>query len=94
MHANKTLLKAKVLVCHGGSDKFVSQNDVAEFKHQLDSIGADYQLIFYANATHAFTNPEATSIGKKFNMPFEHNQKADTDSWNDMKLFFNTILRK
>jgi len=26
--ANKDLLKAKVLVCHGGSDKFVSQKDV------------------------------------------------------------------
>jgi len=45
-------------------------------------------------ATHAFTNPDATTIGKKFNMPIEYNKKADMDFWNDMKMFFNTILKK
>ena len=51
--ANKDLLKAKILVCHGGSDKFVSQKDVDAFKQQMDSIHADYKFIVYANATHA-----------------------------------------
>ena len=92
--ANKDLLKAKILVCHGGIDKFVSENDVNGFKHQLDSIGADYKFIVYQNATHAFTNPDATKIGKQFNMPIEYNQKADMDSWNDMILFFNKVLNK
>lgn len=92
--ANKDLLKAKILVCHGGIDKFVSENDVNVFKHQLDSIGADYKFIVYLNATHAFTNPDATKIGKQFNMPIEYNQKADMDSWNDMILFFNRVLNK
>jgi len=92
--ANKDLLKAKILVCHGGIDKFISENDINTFKHQLDSIGADYKFIAYLNATHAFTNPDATKIGKQFNMPIEYNQKADTDSWNDMILFFNKVLNK
>jgi dienelactone hydrolase len=90
---NRSLLKAKVLVCHGGNDKFVSESNVQEFKHQLDSIGADYKFIVYPNATHAFSNPDATEIGKKFNMPIEYNQKPDNDSWNDMKLFFKSILK-
>jgi len=92
--ANKELLKAKILVCHGGIDKFVSEKDINAFKHQLDSIGAEYKFIVYPNATHAFTNPDATKIGKQFNMPIEYNQKADTDSWNDMVLFLNKILKK
>ena len=92
--ANKDLLKAKILVCHGGIDKFVPDNDISTFKHQLDSIGADYKFIVYPNATHAFTNPDATKIGKQFNMPIEYNEKADTDSWNDMTMFFNKILKK
>jgi len=92
--ANKDLLKAKILVCHGGNDKFVSENDINSFKHQLDSIGAEYKFIVYPNATHAFTNPDATKIGKQFNMPIEYNEKADADSWNDMMLFFNKILNK
>ena len=92
--ANKDLLKASILVCHGGSDKFVSQTDVTNFKHQMDSIHANYKFVVYANATHAFTNPDATTIGKKFDMPIEYNEKADMDSWNDMKLFFNKMLKK
>jgi dienelactone hydrolase len=91
--ADKNLLKAKILVCHGGDDKFVSQSDVNTFKHHLDSIGADYKLIVYPNATHAFTNPASTETGKKFNMPIAYNEKADKDSWNDMKLFFKSILK-
>lgn len=92
--ANKDLLKAKILVCHGGSDQFVSDKDVNLFRHQLDSIGADYKFIVYPDATHAFTNPDATKLGKQFNMPIAYNQKADMDSWNDMKMFFDKILKK
>jgi len=92
--ASKDLLKAKVLVCHGGSDKFVPQKDVDAFKHQMDSIGANYTFKVYANATHAFTNPDATKIGKEFNMPIEYNAEADKDSWNDMKTFFAALFKK
>ena len=92
--ADKALLKARVLVCHGGSDKFIPDSDISGFKHQLDSIGANYKFIVYPNATHAFTNPGSTETGRKFNMPIEYNPKADEDSWNDMKLFFTAILKK
>lgn len=91
---DKKIMKAKVLVCQGGSDKFVSQKDVDKFKHQLDSIGVDNSVKVYANATHAFTNPDATATGKKFNMPIEYNPQADKDSWNDMKMFFGKIFKK
>lgn len=91
--ANKDLLKAKILVCQGGIDKFVSEDDIKTFRHQLDSIGADYTFIVYPNATHAYSNPDATELGKKFNMPIEYNKKADMDSWNDMKKFFKSILK-
>jgi len=91
---NKELLKAKILICHGASDKFVAQKDVDKFKNQLDSIGADNTLKIYANATHAFTNPDATATGKKFNMPIEYNAEADKASWDDMKMFFGKIFNK
>jgi dienelactone hydrolase len=91
---DKKLMKAKVLVCHGGSDKFVSMKDVDKFSHQLDSIGISNTVKVYANATHAFTNPDATATGKKFNMPIEYNAQADKDSWNDMNMFFGKIFKK
>jgi dienelactone hydrolase len=90
--ADKNLLKTKILVCQGGSDQFVSQKDVDLFKHQMDSIGANYVFKVYPNATHAFTNPEATKIGKEFNMPIEYNEMADHKSWDDMKSFFATVF--
>ncbi len=91
---NKKLLKAKILVCHGASDKFVSQKDGDAFIRQLDSIGADNTLKIYANATHAFTNPDATRNGKEFNLPIEYNAEADKDSWNDMQSFLSRIFGK
>ncbi len=90
---DKNILKAKILVCHGGSDNFVPQKDLDVFKHQLDSVGADYTVKVYPNATHAFTNPAATETGKKFNMPIEYNADADKNSWNDMKLFFDSLFK-
>jgi len=92
--ANKDLLKAKMLICHGDSDKFVTQTDVETFKRQMDSIKANYTYKSYPNATHAFTNPEATNIGKKFNLPIRYNAEADTASWKDMQVFFDGIFNK
>ena len=90
---DKSLLKSKILVCHGGSDNFVPQHDIDVFKHQLDSVGANYSVKVYPNATHAFSNPDATATGKKFNMPIEYNAEADKNSWNDMKVFFASLFK-
>jgi len=92
--AVKGLLKAHILVCQGGSDNFVPVADQDLFKYQLDSIGATYSFITYPGAKHAFSNPAATELGKKFNMPIEYNKSADLNSWNDMKKFFHSILLK
>jgi dienelactone hydrolase len=91
--AVKGLLKAPILVCHGEADQFVTPEEVAEFKKQMDSIGAEYTFKSYPGATHAFTNPAATEIGKKFNMPISYNAAADTASWKEMKLFFKKIFK-
>jgi dienelactone hydrolase len=91
--ADKKLLKAKVLVCHGADDKFVSPVEVATFKKQMDSIGADYTFKQYAGATHAFSNPAATEMGQKFKIPIAYNAAADSTSWNDMKDFFGKIFK-
>ena len=90
---DKQTLKANMLVCHGEIDQFVPATEVAEFKKQMDSIGAKYTFKSYPNATHAFTNPDATENGKKFNIPIAYNAAADSASWNDMKLFFKEIFK-
>jgi len=91
--ADKNLLKAKVLVCHGADDQFVKPEEVAKFKKQMDSIGADYTFKQYAGATHAFSNPAATEMGQRFGIPIAYNAAADTASWKDMKDFFGKIFK-
>ncbi|HTL08715.1 MAG TPA: dienelactone hydrolase family protein, partial [Chitinophagaceae bacterium] len=91
--ARKDLLRAKILVCHGEADQFVKPEEVAMFKKQMDSIGADYTFKSYPGATHAFTNPNATAVGQKFNMPIAYNAAADSASWNEMKQFFDKIFK-
>ncbi len=91
--ADKNLLKAKILVCQGDSDSFVPPAEVAMFKKQMDSIGADYIFKSYPEATHSFTNPDATAMGQKFKLPIKYNAAADTASWNDMKEFFARIFK-
>ncbi|RYZ29719.1 MAG: dienelactone hydrolase family protein [Chitinophagaceae bacterium] len=84
--------KAQFLVCHGAADNFVPEQQVAAFKKSMDSAGLNYTFKVYDSATHAFTNPDATAKGQKFNMPIKYNGAADTASWNDMKAFFGRIL--
>ena len=91
---DKDLLKAKILVCHGGADSAVRKEQVDLFKKQMDSIGAVYTFKEYAGATHAFSNPDATAIGEKFKMPIRYNAAADTASWNEMKLFFEGLFKQ
>lgn len=91
--ADKDLLKAKVLVCHGADDQFVKPEEVAKFRKQMDSIGADYTFKIYDGATHAFSNPAATEWGKKFMLPIAYNAAADIASWNEMKVFFGKIFK-
>ncbi len=90
--ARKDLLKSEILDCHGDADPFVPGNEVVAFKKSMDSIKANYTFKSYPGAVHAFTNPAATDLGKKFNLPIAYNAAADSASWNDMKAFFAKIF--
>ncbi len=90
---DKNTLKAHILVCHGGADPFVPQEQVDQFRKQMDSVGAVYVFKTYEGSSHAFTNPNATAMGEKFNIPIKYNAAADTASWNDMKDFFEKTLK-
>lgn len=90
----KNRIKAAFLVCNGQADLFVKPEDKAVFKKQMDSVGATYTFKEYPGALHAFTNPQATALGKKFNMPIAYNAAADSASWQDMKDFFGRIFHK
>lgn len=78
-------IKAKVLVCNGAADPFVSEESVEAFKMAMDEAGADYNYIAYEDAQHAFTSKDADSLGQKFNLPLAYQEKADRASWQELK---------
>jgi dienelactone hydrolase len=92
--AEKGNVKAKILVCHGGADKFVSDTDIKNFKQEMNSAGVDFKFLSYKGALHAFTNPAATELGKKFKMPIAYNKTGDKKSWKEMRIFLKKIFNK
>ena len=57
-------------------------------KKDFDAAKADYKIIEYPGAVHAFTNPEATELGKKFNLPLRYDAKVDEDAKAEATKFF------
>jgi dienelactone hydrolase len=90
--ARKGNVKAKILVCNGGADTFVSEEAIKNFKDEMESAGVDYTFKSYEGAIHAFTNPSATEVGRKFGLPLAYDEKADKESWDDMKEFFSEVF--
>ncbi|MDX1433313.1 MAG: dienelactone hydrolase family protein [Gammaproteobacteria bacterium] len=86
-------VRAKVLVCHGGADKFVDGDAVKTFKAEMDEAGADYRFVVYDGALHGFTNPHADENGQKFGLPLAYDAAADKKSWRQMQEFFADIFR-
>ena len=91
--AEKGKLKAKVLVCNGADDKFISAEAIKDLKSEMKAAGADFKFINYPGAIHGFTNPAATELGKKFNMGIAYNAKADKGSWNELKKFLKKAFK-
>jgi dienelactone hydrolase len=50
-------ITTKVLICHGANDPYVSKKKLPLSSKKCDT-NADWQMIYYANAVHGFTNPE------------------------------------
>ncbi|WP_435578194.1 dienelactone hydrolase family protein [Gilvibacter sp.] len=86
-------LKARVLVCNGGADSFVSEESVAVFKSAMDSIGATYEYISYPGVVHSFTSKEADANGEKFGLPLAYDADADQKSWNSLQEMLNEVFK-
>ena len=84
-------INTKVLVLHGAEDPYVSKEEVDAFQQEMKDTKADWQMIFYANAVHSFTDIEAGNDNSK---GAAYNEKAEKNSWKHMKLFLNEVLEK
>jgi dienelactone hydrolase len=85
-------VKAKILVCHGGADSLVPDEQIAAFKQEMADAKADCRFVTYDGALHGYTNPEATEKGKQYGIPLAYDEGADRKSWEDMKRFFAEVF--
>ncbi len=87
-------VKAKVLVMNGADDPFIKPDTVDAFKKEMDAAKVDYRYVSYPGAVHAFTNPEATELGKKFNLPLKYDAEADKDAKGRAEKFLAETFKK
>lgn len=86
-------IKPKILVLNGAADLFVKPDQIAAFKRDMEAAKADYRFINYPGAVHAFTNPEATEIGRKFKIPVAYHPEVDRQAKAEAAKFFSEVFR-
>lgn len=82
--------ETKVLVCHGADDPYVPEQEVLGFMDEMRESDADWQLIYYSDAVHAFTEPAA---GNDKTKGAAYNEKADKRSWQHLLGFLKEVLK-
>lgn len=78
-------VKAKVLVLHGANDPYAPAEQVVAFEKEFTAAKADWQLVLYGGAVHAFTQKEAGNDNSK---GAAYNEPADRRSWAATQTFW------
>lgn len=82
-------IAARVLVLHGADDPYVSKEQIENFQNEMRAAKADWQMIYYADAVHAFTE---TKAGNDKSKGAAYNEAAAKRSWEHMKLFLKELF--
>jgi dienelactone hydrolase len=86
-----TPITTKVLICHGADDPYESKEEITAFQQEMRDSKADWQMIYYADSVHSFTNPEAGNDNSK---GAAYNPVAARRSFEHLKLFLDEVLKK
>jgi dienelactone hydrolase len=89
--AARPVIQPKVLVLHGAEDPYADAKQVAALEKELTESKADWQLVKYSGAVHAFTQPEA---GNDKSKGAAYDAAADRRSWAALQAFFQELFSK
>jgi dienelactone hydrolase len=87
--AQPDLVKAKILVCHGALDPHVPMTQVDAFVQEMNSAGANWQLMILGGAMHGFTHeagPQLPGVA--------YHAESDARSAAAMQRFFTELFEK
>jgi dienelactone hydrolase len=82
-------VKAKVLVLTGAEDPFAPLAHVMQFQAEMTAAGADWQVVSYGGAQHAFAMPDAATLDMS---GIKYDKLIDQRSWTAMRSFFDEIF--
>jgi dienelactone hydrolase len=82
-------ISTKVLVLHGADDPYESDKEIKDFQQEMREANADWEMVYYANAVHAFTQVEAGNDNTK---GAAYNALADKRSWSRLQDFLREIF--
>jgi len=82
-------IKAKILVLHGADDPTMKPEAISQFQDALRSAHADWQMVYFGNSVHAFTNPANGADNSK---GMAYNPLSAERSWKYMRDFFAEVL--
>ncbi|MFN0135155.1 MAG: dienelactone hydrolase family protein [Phycisphaerae bacterium] len=91
MDADRGNVKAKILVLHGADDPLVPDVAIKTFQDGVRKAKADWQMVYYGNAVHSFTNPAADKVGID---GVKYDAATDKRSRGHIKVFFDEVLAK
>ena len=82
---------ARVLVLHGYDDPQVPPSGLSDFADEMNGYGADWQVHFYSQTKHAFTDPNAADIGPpEFGREF--NERSRDRAWKSSLALFAEVF--
>jgi len=86
--AEPSAVTARILVCHGALDPHVPMSQVTAFAGEMNTAGADYQVIIYGSAMHGFTHE--TAAGQQPGVQYD--ARADARSSAAIQSFFAELF--
>lgn len=82
-------ITARVLVLHGADDPYESETEIKAFQNEMRTAKADWEMVYYANAVHSFTDKNAGNDNSK---GAAYNEKAEKRSWKALLEFLKEVL--
>lgn len=82
----------RIAVYHGEDDQFFTAEEVDAFQAEMQKTGADCLFVMLPGALHGFSNPIATTNGKKYGIPLRYSELADSASWDHMQLVLKSAF--
>lgn len=77
--------RARMLILHGARDKVVPPREIPPFMEEMERAKADYRLVVYSEAGHAFSNPEAPDNLAEGSA---YHPETARKAWREMLAFF------